>query len=101
MGAAPIPNTLQEAHFETISVAECRKQYNDAQYPGKLIIHTNICVAQSVAKGQCNGDSGSGLTYNNTQIGIVSFGGLCSEGVAGVMTSVAKLLSWIKGKTGI
>lgn len=42
-----------------------------------------------------------GLTYNGTQIGIVSFGGDCSDGVPGVMTSVAKYLDWIREKTGI
>lgn len=89
------------AHFKTISLKECRKQFNDAKYPGRLVIQTNICIFQSEAKGQCNGDSGGALAYNGTQVGIVSFGGLCSDGVPGVMTSVPKYLNWIRGKTGI
>lgn len=101
MDRIPISNTLQVAHFETISLQECRKQFNDAKYPGRLVIHTNICIAQPADKGMCNGDSGGALITNNgTQIGIVSFGGQCSEGVPGVMTSVAKFLDWIKEKTG-
>lgn len=98
----PIPNALQVAHFETISLQECRKQFNDAKYPGKLVIRTNICIAQPASKAQCNGDSGGGIITNNwTQIGIVSFGGQCSDGVPGVATSVAKYLNWIKEKSGI
>lgn len=101
LDTSPIPNTLQVAYFETISLQECRKQFNDAKYPGKLVIQSNICISQPVGKGQCNGDSGGALTHNGTQIGIVSFGGQCSEGVPGVLTSVAKLLDWIREKTGI
>ncbi|KAJ6636664.1 Chymotrypsin-1 [Pseudolycoriella hygida] len=96
-----VSNTLQVAYFEKISLKECRKQFNDAQYPGRLVIETNICITQPVAKGQCNGDSGGPLMYNGTQIGIVSFGGQCGEGVPGVMTNIAKFLKWIKDKTNI
>lgn len=65
------------------------------------MIPSNICISQSIAKGQCNGDSGGALTSNGTQIGIVSFGGECGEGLPGVMTSVAKFYDWIMEKSGI
>lgn len=89
------------AYFKTISLQNCRKQFSDAKYPARLVIATNICIDQPVAKGLCNGDSGGPLCANGTQIGIVSFGGQCSEGVPGVMASVAKFLEWIRKKTGI
>ncbi len=102
MDITPTPDALQVAHFETISLKECREQFNEAQYPGRLVIHTNICIAQPMGKGICNGDSGDGLTNDNgTLIGVISFGGQCSEGLPGVATSVATFLDWIKERTGI
>ncbi|KAG4065515.1 hypothetical protein HA402_013285 [Bradysia odoriphaga] len=99
LDTVPIAYTLQVAHFETISLQDCRKQFNDAKYPGRLVIQSNICIAQPVATGQCSGDSGAALTVNGTQIGIVSFGGQCGEGLPGVLASVAVFLNWIKEKT--
>lgn len=96
-----MPFQLQVAHFLTISLSECRRQFYRAKYRGSLVTNGNICVHQFTTKGQCNGDSGGALISNGAQIGIVSFGGECTEGVPGVSTSVTAFLNWIKEKTGI
>lgn len=91
-----VSNILQIASFEIISLQECRHQFNRADYPGHLVLESNICVMQPKGKGQCNGDSGAALVVNGTQIGIVSYGGACSDGVPGVFSSVFYYLDWIK-----
>ncbi|KAG5671086.1 hypothetical protein PVAND_001300 [Polypedilum vanderplanki] len=71
------------------------------------IVNTQLCALGIDGKDSCNGDSGNGLIYMNTQsshvhwvlMGIVSFGSNpCSSDIPGVYTRVSEYTSWIMSK---
>lgn len=62
-----------------------------------LLGHTKdiFCTKNEKGTGFCDGDSGSGLIYNNTLLGIASSSYDCSEGTPSMYTRVYSQLNWI------
>ncbi|XP_075974128.1 trypsin CFT-1-like [Anticarsia gemmatalis] len=84
---------LKHAQLWTMSQAACRQRW------GNVIDDDMICVqAREENTGQCSGDSGGPLYFNNVVIGVLSFGG----NVCGVREDptvsmrVSRYIHWIQ-----
>lgn len=82
---------LQSTEVELYNKKKCKRDYKgEAKLTG-----TMIC-AEGEHKDSCTGDSGGGLYYADTVLGIVSFGYGCARAkYPGVYTSVPKVASWV------
>lgn len=58
-----------------------------------VFYYSNIVISLIATSFQ--GDSGSPLVVNGTQVGIVSFGRPCAIGYPDVYTRVSSFISWI------
>lgn len=65
------------------------------EYAVNTINEANICTKNHKGTGICVGDSGSGLVYNNTLLGIVSWSIGCADGNPCVHARVFPHLEWI------
>uniref|UniRef100_A0A182MTM1 Peptidase S1 domain-containing protein n=1 Tax=Anopheles culicifacies TaxID=139723 RepID=A0A182MTM1_9DIPT len=64
----PVQTTLQQIDYYAVPNDECNRIHGNHIYPGQ------ICAAEpGGGKGQCSGDSGGPLMYNEFQVGIVSW----------------------------
>lgn len=71
-------------------------------YPGRLgRMRSRSLCANAPEVDSCQGDSGGPLIYNDTQVGIVSWGDGCAQpGKPGVYASIAAFLPWIQRRVG-
>ncbi|XP_050434335.1 serine protease snake-like [Adelges cooleyi] len=67
------------------------------------ILESRRFCAGSVQKDTCQGDSGGPLQIKHpefpcvyTQVGIISFGGICGNGMPGVYTKISNYITWIE-----
>lgn len=98
-----LPNILQYQNMNTISNAECRKQFeklyyeNHDQWQNVMgTLHGNaICTANRIGTGACLGDSGGPLVVNGILIGILSSSVGCAQGYPVIYTNVYDYLTWI------
>lgn len=82
---------LQSTTVKLYSRKVCKRDYK-----GKAKILSTMICAEGKDRDSCTGDSGGGLYYNDTIVGIVSFGYGCARaGYPGVYTSVPKVATWI------
>ncbi|KAJ8975658.1 hypothetical protein NQ317_000998 [Molorchus minor] len=91
------------------TVAEVLQRVDINIYPTAVCKHyfssnfsevSHICAGGD-GKGQCTGDSGSALTVDGIQYGIVSWSDKPCATTPGVMTRVASFRNWITHITGI
>ena len=80
---------LQKVDLETLAFDECRFQLKS------LIHNSNLCAGGNQI-GQCSGDSGGLLIYDENQVGIVSWSLKTCASKPGVFTNVSYYLQWIK-----
>lgn len=92
------PRILQFLLVRVIDTSDCKKILGRR---GRRVTSTNVCTLNSIGQGACFGDSGGALTFNNEQIGIVSFGIPCARGYPDVYTKVPSFKKWISETTGI
>ncbi|XP_023296169.2 trypsin eta [Lucilia cuprina] len=83
--------TLRVANVSTISKTVCAISYSNGLYDGM------ICAGYLLGgTDSCQGDSGGPLVFNNTLIGIVSWGSGCAQpGYPGVYADVRYYNKWI------
>lgn len=87
-----LASQLMQAELYIASPITCSAAY---LLSGITITSRMICAAR-LGKDACQGDSGGPLTYNETLVGVVSFGiGCANPLLPGVYTSIPELLSWI------
>lgn len=100
------PTTLQFKQAPTLTLEECMQEFeplkiNDptlGQLTKFRILNLDndiICTRNVKGSGTCQCDSGSGLIYNNTLIGITSWSVGCSDGFPTIYTRVNSQLEWI------
>ncbi|KAJ6640877.1 Chymotrypsin-like protease CTRL-1 [Pseudolycoriella hygida] len=98
------PNHLQMLAVKSITFSKCL-QYEpiDPEEPlVKLIVGKNFCVQNPQGEGICNGDSGGGIVWNETLIGVISFGAdKCAIGKPVVCSSIPAFRYWIEKTTGV
>ncbi|KAK9758554.1 Trypsin [Popillia japonica] len=63
---------------------DCRKRWG-----GVPVSECEVCTLTQVGEGVCNGDSGSPLVIEGKQIGIVSWGNACANGLPDVYTRIS------------
>ncbi|XP_041675067.1 chymotrypsin-2 [Drosophila eugracilis] len=89
-----IQTTLQEVGLKVYSDEECTERHE-----GRTDPRYHICGGvDEGGKGQCSGDSGGPLIYNNQQVGIVSWSiKPCTVApYPGVYCKVSQYVDWIK-----
>ncbi|OWR46654.1 seminal fluid protein CSSFP037 [Danaus plexippus plexippus] len=86
-------SSLRAAYVNVVSQGLCRIAYRD------IIVITDgmLCAcADNPPRDACQGDSGGPLVYENTIVGIVSFGeGCANRTYPGVYTRVSEYYAWI------
>lgn len=77
---------------------ECRKAYGQ-----RWIYDFDTICAYSGQRGTgiCHGDSGGPLAYNNTLIGITSWGALCAKGKPDGFTRISTYVDWIEANMNV
>lgn len=87
----PSSSVLRIVHLPTVNQRQCNKWYDGEIRDGEF------CAGPLYGgRDSCRGDSGGPLTYNNKQIGIVSWGYTCGRSrQPGVYTRVAHYRDWI------
>lgn len=91
------PKVLQYTELKTISTLSCLKTF-----PFLIFRRSVICVEGEEKRSACQGDSGGPLVFNNSLIGLTSFGSRnCPEGVPQVFTKIAKYAKWIEDVSGV
>ncbi|GJQ83330.1 hypothetical protein Trydic_g15638, partial [Trypoxylus dichotomus] len=86
----PIPNQLQYINLRTLLNTECQQRWGSIP-----VGDCEICTLTVAGEGVCNGDSGSPLVINGKQIGIVSWGNACANGIPDVYTRISCYINWI------
>ncbi|KAM7349905.1 trypsin-2 [Cochliomyia hominivorax] len=83
--------TLRVANVTTISKSVCFNSY------GSALLNGMLCAGYILGgTDSCQGDSGGPLVYNNTLIGIISWGSGCGQpGFPGVYADVQYYNKWI------
>ncbi|XP_017038879.1 trypsin delta [Drosophila ficusphila] len=87
-----ISDVLQEVHVNVVENTQCKSAYS-------IMLTSRMLCAGVTGGGKdaCQGDSGGPLIYNNTLLGIVSWGTGCArEKYPGVYASVPNLYEWIE-----
>ncbi|KAJ8956983.1 hypothetical protein NQ318_012147 [Aromia moschata] len=90
-----VAEILQKVDISVYPVATC-KHY----FASNFSEVSHICAGGG-GKGQCSGDSGSALTVDGVQYGIVSWSDKPCATTPGVMTRVASFRNWIADHAGI
>lgn len=90
-GASTVPDRLQFLNVTIVSFTKCFIQ----NFP-ILTLYKQICAVAQRSRGVCNGDSGSALVYQNSQIGIVSWAKGCATGRPDVYANVCDYKDWIE-----
>ncbi|XP_073828834.1 trypsin eta isoform X2 [Musca autumnalis] len=87
---------LLTANVTTISKTVCSVSYNNG------ILNGMLCAGHlRGGTDSCQGDSGGPLVYNNTLIGVVSWGSGCAQpGFPGVYVDVQYYYKWIMERNG-
>uniref|UniRef100_A0A1A9X1D6 Peptidase S1 domain-containing protein n=1 Tax=Glossina brevipalpis TaxID=37001 RepID=A0A1A9X1D6_9MUSC len=80
---------LEKVSLNTVERQRCVQLLNS------IVHRTNLC-ASDLYKGQCSGDSGGPLLYNNIQIGIVSWSLKPCASKPGIFTNLSYYTKWIK-----
>ncbi|XP_046968277.1 chymotrypsin-2-like [Vanessa cardui] len=93
-----IPYHLKMLQVNTISGKQCIeawKQVVGSTPPIQPDIE--ICTLHSVGHGMCNGDSGSALVtlHDAKQVGIVSWGLACAQGIPDVYTRISAYIHYL------
>ncbi|KAJ8711153.1 hypothetical protein PYW07_008395 [Mythimna separata] len=88
--ARNVPKDLQQVTVPVVSTPLCKLYYSKQ----RRLTNRMMC-AGGRGKDSCMGDSGGPLTWNNVQIGIVSFGAGCGV-VPGVYTRIKVVKPWIE-----
>lgn len=98
------PQTLQFKEAIVLTLQECLTEFNALKYidleewrqvTGDLNENI-ICSKNRIGAGTSNGDSGSGLVFNNTLIGIVSWSVNSSDGYPTVHSRIFPYVNWIQ-----
>ncbi|XP_061387250.1 trypsin eta [Musca vetustissima] len=87
---------LLTANVTTISKTVCSISYNNG------ILNGMLCAGHlRGGTDSCQGDSGGPLVYNNTLVGVVSWGSGCAQpGFPGVYADVQYYYKWIMERNG-
>lgn len=80
---------LQKVSLNTVDRQTCGGLLNS-------IVHRSNLCAGDIHKGQCSGDSGGPLLFDNTQIGIVSWSLKPCASKPAVFTNLSYYMQWIK-----
>lgn len=90
-GWGALPDQLQFIRLKTLLIEDCRKRWG-----GVPVSECEICTLTQVGEGVCNGDSGGPLVVEGKQIGIVSWGNACANGLPDVYTRISCYIKWIE-----
>lgn len=93
-------STLRAVNLRIIENSRCSEMYKREEEDQLFKIKNSMMCAgyPSGGKDTCTGDSGGPMTFNNTLVGVVSFGIGCARPKApGVYTRVAFYRKWING----
>ncbi|XP_053593018.1 chymotrypsin-1-like [Microplitis demolitor] len=82
------PDRLQEINLKIYEHEECEKHWWN-------LPESQICTLTESGEGACMGDSGGPLVADGVQIGIVSYGEPCAQGLPDVYTRVYHYADWI------
>lgn len=83
---------LQSTKVPIVNKNECKKEYKK-----EAEITASMFCASGKGKDTCSGDSGGGAYYNDTLVGITSFGYGCARAnFPGVYTKIPYTRSWIE-----
>ncbi|CAG2166671.1 unnamed protein product [Oppiella nova] len=94
------PEILQTLDVPVIKRGDCQSIYK-INPDNFTVDETSICAGGG-GREPCSMDSGSPLTFNNTLVGLTSWGKPCGHpGFPTVFTRVAKFRDWIREHTGI
>lgn len=86
---------LMGVEVQMVNYDECNRKYNN-------VLWTNMMCAGGLNRDSCQGDSGGPLIYDNSVVGVVSFGAECAHpDYPGVYTKVPQYIEWIMSVTGI
>ncbi|KAI9589979.1 chymotrypsin-like elastase family member 2A [Glossina fuscipes] len=80
---------LQKVSLNTVERQTCGRLLNS-------IVHRSSLCAGDIHKGQCSGDSGGPLLFDNIQIGIVSWSLKPCASKPAVFTNLSYYMKWIK-----
>lgn len=87
------PEALMCTDTQTLTNEECRFRHHPST---ALFIHeSSICTFTKVEQGICVGDSGGPLISGGEQIGVVSWGVPCAQGIPDVYARVSSYRDWI------
>lgn len=86
------PEQLQYIDLKAFDTNQCKARWAQLGLP---VDQRQICTLSPVGQGACKGDSGGPLVYNGKQVGIVSFGQPCAQGVPDVFTRASAFQDWI------
>ncbi|CAM6031898.1 unnamed protein product, partial [Sphagnum compactum] len=89
-GWGNVSRDLRQLNVSTIKWDKCAMHVNWVDEYDAI-----MCTSAGVGYGACFGDSGSPLTYNYKQIGIVSRGKGCANGEPDINTKVSYYIQWI------
>lgn len=94
-GDGSISPVLLEVNTTVISNFICSLIYS-------VVTESHLCTSGTGGTGTCRGDSGGPLVFNNTLIGVVSYGAKgCPPGYPSGYARVTSYLDWIEEKTGL
>lgn len=98
----PRTDVKQFIEMDTMTNADCRRQYRSFPFNAVRIFEGNICFSNPVGQGTCGGDSGGSVTVNGYSVGIASWvGGDCALGNPDVYARTSNYYYWIRNVTEI
>ncbi|XP_055589792.1 chymotrypsin-2-like [Uranotaenia lowii] len=72
-----------------------------AQYFGRYIIDSVVCTQGQAMETTCSGDSGGPVVYDNTLVGVISFGYACGNIYPSGHARVTSFRQWISDVSGV
>ncbi|KAB0797010.1 hypothetical protein PPYR_11071 [Photinus pyralis] len=89
-------NELQYLDLVTFPLDKCIEMWKNSEF-GIPIDERQVCTFTMVGQGACKGDSGGPLVAGDgIQIGVVSLGDPCANGMPDVFTRVSYYRDWIE-----